>query len=165
MIELEVDTYLAKVAHDHNWTDYFITADANIAPPIPSDPGIKKNMGVRAALVGIKTLAEMVGSEGPVEKPSAENRAAICVVCPKHEKGTWESLFTIPAARAARKIIGIVHGASLTTSNDENLRVCGACGCPCLAKVWARIEHIQKHMDDETKAALAPGCWIVAESK
>jgi hypothetical protein len=166
VIEFEVDTYLAKVAHDHNWTDYFITADANIAPPIPSDPGIKKNMGARAVFAGAKTLLDMMGPEGPVELVLAEKRAAVCVACPKHERGTWESIFTIPVANQVRKLIGTIHGADLRTSLDSELRVCGVCKCPCITKVWARREHIEAHIPAEDYAQLPKDhCWIVKESE
>lgn len=172
VIQEEVETYLAKVAHDHRWADFYITADANMAPPIPADPAIKKNITAPAVLVAAKTILDMMGAEGPVDQELAEKRAAVCVECPKHEKGTWESLFTIPVARVVRGMIGTIHGAKLRTTQDDNLRTCGVCKCPNLTKIWARLDHIKAHIPSEDFEQLPPSvehpdfkCWIKSESE
>ena len=142
------------------------------SPPIQSDYPVKKNLTASAVLVGGRTILEMMGPEGPVELILAEKRAAICVDCPKHERGTWESLFTIPIANQVRKLIGTIHGADLRTSLDSELRVCGVCHCALHTKIWARLDHIKAHIPDEDYALLPPTedtpaykCWIKSESE
>jgi hypothetical protein len=61
------------------------------------------------------------------------------------------------------KTLGIVKDLELKTDYDDELKVCTACGCPMKGKVWARLEHILKHIPADDKAALDPGCWILGE--
>jgi len=105
----------------------------------------------------------MMGPEGPVEHDLAEKRAAVCVVCPKHEKGTWESLFTVPVAHKVRGLIGLIHRSELSTSHDSELRICSVCRCPCETKVHARLSHISAHIPAEDYAELPESCWIKTE--
>jgi hypothetical protein len=165
-IKVEVSAYLGKVAFDHGWSDYYLPVDSD-APAIlaPPPPPVKKNVTKRVEVVaGAKTLVEMFGPNGVVPALQAESRAATCADCPLHEKGDWSSLFTIPAALAVKRMIGIIQGAKLETTRDDALRVCVACGCPVRTKVWAKLDHILKNMGEEAKKDLPPSCWIKTES-
>jgi hypothetical protein len=51
----------------------------------------------------------------------------------------------------------------LSTMVDAQLNVCVACLCPLKLKVHAPLEFIARHMDPETRAALDPQCWMLAE--
>lgn len=162
VIEDEVDAYLAKVCADNRWDDFYIRSDAINAPPIFPEQ-VKKNLTVSAGVAGVKTILDMMGPEGPVDHDLAEKRAVVCVACPKHEKGSWESLFTVPIAHKVRGLIGLIHKSDLHTSHDAELRVCGVCQCPCETKVHARLSHISAHIPAEDYAELPSECWIKTE--
>lgn len=105
------------------------------------------------------------GPEGPItDRNLAEQRAAVCAVCPLNQAGDWTAIFTVPVSLTLRAILGLLKGQGLTTSQDEKLHVCSACACPMKLKVWCRIHHITDHIPPESKAALAQGCWITKEA-
>lgn len=117
------------------------------------------------AVAGASVLAEMWGKEGPIrDRDLANRRAATCVTCPKHDKGDWTRWFTKPAQALIIKSLAMVKDLDLRTDHDSELQVCTACGCPMKGKVWARLEHILKHIPAEDKAELDPGCWILKET-
>lgn len=107
----------------------------------------------------------MFGPEGPItDRNLAEQRAAVCAVCPLNQAGDWTALFTVPVSNTIRAVLGAIKGQGLTTTRDEALHVCSACACPMKLKVWCRLPHILNHMPAESKAALDPRCWITREA-
>jgi hypothetical protein len=164
----ELDSNLGRLAFENGWTDYYVSGiqerSAGGAPaPFPPRPKSHGSPNLAGLVAGAKTLAEMFGQAGPVEKELAETRASVCVTCPVHEKadGDWIfKLFTSPAANAVRQMLSVIKGENLETSHDINLAVCGACGCPVKTKVHAQLDHILKHMPQEAKDALWDKCWI-----
>jgi hypothetical protein len=161
----ELDSALGKIAFENGWEDFYVGSpdDRVGASPIPPHPQKKSSPNLAGLVAGAKTLAEMFGNEGPVQKELAEKRALICVKCPVHEKadGDWIfKLFTGPAANAVKSMLSVIKGAKLETSVDSQLEVCGACGCPAKTKVHAQLHHILKHMPEDAKAALDQHCWI-----
>lgn len=160
-VEDEVDEYNAKICQAHGWTNFIVDhggGGLDLKSRSPHSPA-------SGAAVGIKVMAEMFGSDGPIrDKEKATKRAKTCIACPKHDTGDWTRLFTKPAQAFIMKTLGLVKDLDLKTDLDDNLKVCAACGCPMKGKVWARIEHILKHIPAEDKAALDPKCWILAES-
>ncbi len=108
----------------------------------------------------------MLGAAGPIpDRAQAEARAAVCAGCPKNDPGDWLAYFTVPAARAIRGALNAFREQQLVTALDDRLHLCSACDCPLRLKVWARLSHILAHIPPESKAALHPGCWILAEEK
>lgn len=161
-----VDLYLGKLAHDKGMTGYYVTCSEGGGDPAaspfhfrhPNPRGV--GQAANLAAVGVATLAEMFGADGPVDKATAESRVTVCCECPMNDKGDWTKIFTVPGAVAVRKLLELVKGEQFATSRDSELKICSACGCPLKCKVWTRKEHILKHMPDDDKAALHCDCWI-----
>jgi hypothetical protein len=130
-------------------------------------------LDVRAAAVvvadmarGVATLLDWLRSGGKAVEPTlAEKRAQICVACEKNGKGDFTSFWAKPVAEKIRREVEARKDLNLTTSLDEKLGVCQACRCPLATKVHLPIEPIVSHFGPDTKAKLAPQCWILAESK
>jgi hypothetical protein len=159
----DVDAYNAKLCEAMGWKDY-ITGGAGTTPFNQPSQGLTLRGQSSRLVAGAKTLAEMFGPAGPVDKALAESRAAVCAKCPLNLKGDWTRFFTVPASNAIRAMLGLIKDANLETPHDAALMLCDACGCPCKTKVWARLDHILKHLPEESKAALHPDCWIRKES-
>lgn len=161
----EVDVYNAVLCKEHGWLNYI--DDIEGFPPKPLSPrNPSLSQGVSAVVAGAKIIAEMFGSEGPIrDKKLANDRALTCAVCPLNGRGNWTRFFTVPAQAMVRKLLGMVKDLGLQTDLDEELGICEPCGCPLKGKVWARIEHILKHIPAADKAALHPRCWISKEER
>ncbi len=93
----------------------------------------------------------------PVAKELANKRAAICVVCPRHEKGEW---YTVAAGEVIKKTIEIRADLKLETDYDAQLQSCGVCGCLLRAKVHTPLNVIVEKTKPEVMAAFPPNCWI-----
>lgn len=123
--------------------------------------------GVKRVVAGVKVLTDWLGSSGrSVQKEQAENRAAVCVVCPQNRDGDWTTMFTKPVSDMLRLQLSIKGDLKLATSKDNQLHICQACSCPLKLKVWTPLRHILDNMDAETKARLQPEfpvCWIRSE--
>lgn len=161
----EVDAYNAALCKAHGWVNFI--DETEISPPKPLSPRSPSlSQGVGAVVAGAKIIVEMFGSEGPIrDKKLANDRALTCAVCPLNGRGNWTRFFTVPAQAMVRKLLGMVKDLGLQTDLDEELGICEPCGCPLKGKVWARTEHILKHIPAADKAALHPGCWITKEEQ
>lgn len=135
--------------------------------PRPVPPGAV--VAVKKTVAGVKVLLRWLGSSGKaVEKPLAENRAAVCLSCPKNQPGDWKSWFTEEVSREILAVFGIMQDLRLATSKDDQLGVCSACLCPLKSKVWTELRHIAAELKPEVKAKLnqeSPRCWILVESE
>lgn len=100
-----------------------------------------------------------------VPKELAESRAAVCVTCPKNDKGDWMSFFTVPVAGAFRRALESKNAMNLATSHDADLHVCQACSCVLKLKVWTPFDLFFPKMDAESKLDLWEKCWINEEAK
>lgn len=160
MVAAEVDNYNTQICIAHGWNDYLVHSTGPAAPKSQAHSGF----AARAA-VGAKILREMFGAEGPIrDQALADNRALICADCPQNDKGDWTSFFTVPAQEFIRRSLSILKDLNMRTDIDSQLHVCQACGCPLKGKIWARIDHINKHMPEADKAKLDANCWILSES-
>lgn len=156
-----IDAYNAAICRSHGWDNFIV--DDGVGNPKPASPHSLSQLG-GVAVAGAKTLVEMFGPEGPIrDKAKATARAQTCIACPKHDKGDWTRFFTKPAQAVIMKMLGAVKDLNLTTDLDPQLKVCSACLCPMKGKIWARTDHILKHIPAEDKAALDPKCWITSE--
>lgn len=161
----EVDEFNAHICESMNWKDY-ITGGGG-AQPAPFSSWQGKPLGNLPNIVaGAKVLVDWINSGAeavPIQQ--AESRAAICVKCPKNEKGDWTRFFTVPVSEAIRAELEKRRGWNLSTSHDNELRICGACLCPLKLKVHVPIDKINARISDEARANLDSGCWIRSESK
>lgn len=113
---------------------------------------------------GVLTLANWLGDDGvPVETSLSEQRAAVCTGCPKNVKGDLFSFFTKPASELIRRQLEERKALNLSTTQDEQLGICEACGCPLRLKVHVPLGFIKAHMSTDDTAKLDPRCWITKE--
>lgn len=143
---------------------------APAAPPpkfMPHQPGQAGAVVGHAAktAAGINLMAQWFGAGmKPVANELAENRASICVDCPKNRKGDlWQRLDAI-AARELRNLIEKKNQMALKTSYDDKLQTCIACDCWLPLKVWTPLQHILNNTAPEVTSQLDHRCWILHET-
>jgi len=168
----EVDAFNAAICERMGWND-FISQPGAGAPPSPKfkalSPLDEKQLSAAASKVkqvwqGVRTSNDWIESgEPPVPAAQSQNRAETCVACPLNGKGGQDSWFTKPAAAAIKMQLGKLAERKLSTTVDDHLNVCTACLCPLKLKVHTPLAFISPHMSAETRRALDPKCWIVAE--
>jgi hypothetical protein len=172
-VENELDAYNAAICESRGWTEY-IMAPA-VEAPLPKfkalSPFSPKQLGAVADKTkkvweGVRSLNDWIDSKEPaVSSELSENRALTCVACPMNGKGGLEAWFTKPAAEIIKRQFEKLSDRKLKTSVDETLGVCEACLCPMRLKVHAPLQFITSHMGEESRKALDPKCWILAEER
>lgn len=125
--------------------------------------GTKFVSTVRKLGTGIATLADWLGGQ-PVSLELSEHRASICVGCPQNQNKDLTSIFTEPVARLIRSQLKERMALKLTTSQDDKLGVCIACGCPLKLKVHVPMDYIKAHIKKPDFDALDPRCWMRHET-
>ena len=123
---------------------------------------------VEAAVAGIKKLASGVAllfeweesGQPPVASELSNQRAAICVTCPKNNPENLSKYFTAPVSEMVRKRLARLFAMNLKTDSDLKLGICDACLCPLKLKVWCGLDLIIKHTKPETLKEFPPHCWI-----
>ena len=158
-----VDYSNAVLCKQNGWTDYIVEMTDADPPKFSPPPGAHPAGAVAA---GAKSLGEWFG-EGmkPVAIELAEKRAEICAYCPQNRPGDLGNWFSRQVSELIRDKIGHFKKLNLVTSRDKDLGVCDACACPMKLKVHVPLPHILNHMLPESKVALDPQCWIIAEEK
>jgi hypothetical protein len=163
-----VDFYNARRCIAHGWLG-FVDMDT---PPSEVQVASQKKTALaayagsagRKIKAAASAWAEMFGKVGPASKEVAEQRAAVCVGCPKNDMahGLMDYL-NEGAASKALAVLGALRDLDLVTSHNEKLGICRACGCPTKAKVFANIGTIVEKMPPETWPELSrdPTCWIL----
>jgi hypothetical protein len=163
----KVDQYNAKLCETNGWTEYITEAAGGRPAGDPfSFPPPSHLARLSRVAAGGKTLVEWLAS-GAEAVPSelSEARAAVCATCPFNEPGNLSNFFTRATSEAIREALNQRREWKLQTSRDQDLGVCSACLCPLALKLHLPISRILKGLDAETKAALAPACWIKLESE
>ena len=167
----EVDAYNAHRCMSRGWMNF--VADTT-GPPSWSPQRIRQNVAaavgsVKKTAAGVKLVTEWLGSGlKPVAKELAEDRAAICVTCPKNQDPNWIQKLDAVAADEIKKLIEIRNDLRLETSHDKKLHTCVSCDCKLTLKVFAPLKHILDNTSAEVKAALnqdGPRCWILTEGE
>lgn len=150
--------------------DIYVNLQGANPPPIPrrlpqlggAVEDAKKFVANTAA--GASLYLDWFGAGGmPVKKELAEQRAAVCVKCPKMVKGNFFQRWNEMSANQIMKVLGILKDLELSTSHDEQLNICDACDCPMKAKVWSPIDVIVNHLRPEAKEELWEECWMRSE--
>lgn len=161
-IENEVDAVNAiRVSKIPGAMIYLIEGD--LPPPKLSAPASSR---VSRLAAGAVTLVEWIKSGADAVSPELSNqRASVCASCSKNNSSDWTKLFTTPVSEAIRHAVSQRKDWNLSTEHDDKLGVCDACLCPLKLKVHMPIAAIVKRLPAESKAALVPECWILAESK
>lgn len=166
-VENFVDSYNAHRCIAAGWLT-FVELDSD--PSVIPEGGVRRSVfaenaaGIKRVGDGLKLITDWLGSgRKPVAPALAEQRAAICVTCPKNGGGDWKAYFTKPAADQVRYLLGVKHDMDLHTSLDDKLQICVSCDCPLGLKVWAPIDHVRNYTSDDTKARLDARCWVLRE--
>ena len=158
-VAIELDAYNAKVCEEMNWREYI--TDGN--PADASFPFMSRfSRFVRNTASGIKTIKEWEIAGGKVvDQLSAENRALICVNCPKNVKGDLLDFFTQEGAKLIQLQLETKNNMKLATSYDDRLGICDACGCVNKLKIWCPKDIIDLKMKPEVRDQLHETCWIL----
>jgi hypothetical protein len=162
----EVDEFNAKVCLRMNWKGYVANETPGGGPAFVPFPRNSLPASFAKVAAGSRILAEWIssGAEAVVSNVS-EARASVCAKCPLNESGDLTSFFTKPASEAIRRVLSLRSEWKLSTSHDEKLGVCSACGCPIKLMVHVPLEWKLKRMSQETKDALHEECWVRHEEK
>lgn len=124
-----------------------------------------------AVLDTIALLADWLGDNGePVHPMVAEFRAQRCLSgdngnpCPNHrEPHWWERHSKEPIAQVIKEQLMIKHHMNLNLVNNDELAMCGACGCCLQLKVWVPRHHLIKHTSKPVLDKMPGFCWIKKE--
>jgi hypothetical protein len=96
----------------------------------------------------------LLEGHAPVSQCVANARAAVCAKCSLNEhEGLYEDIVGM-AARVVKAALNRKHQMRLATIMDEDLRMCGACGCDLKLLVWAPSQVI-----DTENQQLPAHCW------
>ncbi len=131
--------------------------------PALSGAGQLAVVAVKKIAAGAALLMEWEESGMPaVPSEASQKRADICATCPKNEAGKGlTDYFTGAVSESIRKRFARLFDMKLTTTRDEELKVCSACLCPLRLKVHTPMELILKRLKPEQRAELDPRCWIL----
>jgi hypothetical protein len=179
-IEAEVDYVNAlRVATIPGASAEYLIDDSAVPPP-PKAPALPLPERLAGAVAGLRKvnagrvmLTDWEAAGYPqVAQELAEQRATICVSCPKNGKGDLSRWFTVPASERIIKQIERLQEIKLGTTKDESLGVCEVCLCPLRLKMHAPIEFVGKYLSAELKAelmevqtGLGTPCWVISELK
>lgn len=115
------------------------------------------NLWERAKAIphGLKVLSEWIGDGGDVvPQDVAQDRASICIKCPKNE-ARWMPSDTVAAA--IKKHLEVKNKLELRVVGEKNLGTCSVCTCVIRLLIW--------EPQDRVKAQLQPDeiypnfCW------
>lgn len=168
-----VDLYNATVCARMGWDNFIMSGEgADALPKSSASLQSLKSLSAAAAkakelISGAKSLMEWDDSgEDAVSRDLSTARAAVCVECPKNDKGDWTQWFTVPAAELIKRRIAKAQARNLSTIHDEKLQLCSACACPLRLKVHVPMKWIALRLTDTQKARLAeaPRCWVIQET-
>lgn len=123
---------------------------------------------IKRAAQGTAVVLDWLGSGGnPVAQELAEQRAAICVACPKNQPGAWFTEAPAELIRSSVKAWQSLKGSAFEfeTSQGDKLKTCEACKCLMKLKVFVDSKHILGHTKPDVFNDLDPRCWILAERK
>lgn len=160
IISDELDSYNAMICQKMGWLDY-IQGGAS-EPPKSTAPQFSR--GFLDVAAGLKPIVEWLSkAEEAVSVELAEARANTCVACPLNSRGDWTRHFTVPLTNAIRQQLEIRRGWKMSTSQDESLGICDACGCVLKLKIHMGLDYVLKATDESTRQNLDKNCWIINE--
>lgn len=119
--------------------------------------------GIKIAAQGTAVVLDWIQAGGdPVAQELAENRATICVACPKNVEGAWYTTAPAELLKTAIKGWQALKGSDFAfeTEQGDNLKSCDVCKCLMRLKVFCPLSHILAKTKPEIMAALPGTCWI-----
>ena len=172
MIENEVDEQNAQRCLSHGWSAF---VEDSVGPPQPVFHQPQRLPRVAAAATSVKRGATvgvamirdlwLGDSLRPVKPELSENRAQVCVKCPRNDgdKSFLDKL-TTEAANTVRALLQAKYDIDVRTTVDDKLGMCRACGCVLPLKVHVSLVEAKKKLKPEEFAQLHETCWIRHES-
>lgn len=123
-------------------------------------------MTVKDAIRFHSLVSQWLGEGGkPVPQSHAQNRANICLQCPKNEpRGMLEEMLAASVALTVKRQIGLKNDMKLRVDGEKKLHVCAVCNCINRLKVWTPIEFILQNTDAATLNAFPDFCWVPIEA-
>lgn len=167
--ELFVEDQNARRLVAAGWTQFVESSDPSA--PVQYSPVIsKKNDAQPVSAVKQATQAyKDLFQNGPVVRELAEKRASTCLACPQNNtRDSIQNVFVETVASSLRALISLTKDMGLTTSHDDLLGICEACGCAMKSKVHVRIEKLTGNMPQNVRDKLNkenPVCWIKSEGQ
>jgi len=132
---------------------FFVPARSNLPARVSAAAA-----GIKRAAQGTAVVLDWLSSGGaPVAQELANQRAAICVACPKNVDGSW---YTTAPAALIKSTLEARKDLKLETPSDTTLKSCDACKCLNRLKVWCPLSHIVAKTRPEIMAEFPPACWI-----
>jgi len=109
-----------------------------------------------------KTAVDWFRSDDRVPQELANERAAICAMCPHNLQTTILGCTSCSgiASRLAEGLFGVIGG--LKTTSDHRIHNCGICGCVCSVLVHTPISVLENHTD--WTQPYPSHCWKLRES-
>lgn len=124
---------------------------------------------IRNDIEGAAILRDWLGDGSPVHPIVAEARASRCTTgnngnpCPMNVEPNWWDRVKNDIAEWIRYELELKNRMDLKVPQEEQLSMCGACGCCLKLKVWTPIKHIKDHLAPEKLAKTPTYCWMRAE--
>lgn len=165
--EIYVDEYNAQRCISHGWMNFVVMESA--ARVTQKKTLLSRVVGVaQGGRAAISAYTAMFGKVGPVSHDLAEQRAAVCAVCPMNDtKHSMTAHFVKSAADEIMSLLGALKDVNITVKEPEKLGICEACLCPMRAKVFSPISNIQAHAPKEVWTDVSqenPKCWMLTET-
>lgn len=124
----------------------------------------------RNDVAGLALLKDWIGADGvPVHQSTAENRAMICArgiggkPCPKNVEKNWWDRIKSQIANVIKMQLEMKHHLNLHVEVEDELGMCGCCGCALPTNVWVPTEHIKAHTEPDKFKDAPIECWIQKE--
>lgn len=113
---------------------------------------------IKRAAQGTAVVLDWLTSGGPpVAQDLANQRAAICVTCPKNVEGAW---YTVSPAELIKSTLEARKELKLETPSDSALKSCDVCKCLMRLKCWVPLPYIVQNTKPEIMAEFPAHCWI-----
>ena len=143
-----------------------------IPDPQPVNPVNLIMPGLSAAVVGsldgIKKLAASAAlvmgfeksGQAPAAKELAEERAAVCAVCPMTNRTKMEEWRNLPVAAGLIRNTPRTASLKLSVTSDAKLALCDGMLCPSSYLVHIPGEFIKGRVREEVRNGLDAACWL-----
>jgi hypothetical protein len=122
------------------------------------------NLMTQAAklLNGVETIQEWLGAGAVTVSPElAQQRATICIGCPKNIKG---GLISASIAEAIRKQVELKNKLNLRVAGEKELGRCAACLCESRLKIWLPLRNILPEPSERANFE-QNYCWLLKEAE
>jgi Mb-OB3b family methanobactin precursor len=173
-VSQELETFTcARLGNDPHWCMGSSIAQKKTLP-VPVRAGARSGVGAvladaRKLSVAPAVIHDWLGEGGkPVSQEVSQERANICLQCPKNTLGNFVvSKITKAVSDTIKKQLEAKHKMNLTVKGEEDLHVCSACLCQLSLKVHTPLKIVKEHTSDEVWNDLADvdngdpvTCWI-----